>query len=173
MPCAWCATATSSSCRPGSVNDRACWEGLWRRRTDVNKAAGEVRGPDPSIYTPGGCGAGIQVDALASAAPAAVEQTPLRQVCHVAFVGGLLDGTLRRYPGLERKKDLEAFASKSLISLLVFGRDGGIRTRYPLHPMGLEAKSRGIQWDAMRLKTSLQINELRLIFGPGASSKIH
>jgi hypothetical protein len=44
---------------------------------------------------------------------------------------------LARKTTAERKKDLEAFASKSLISLLVFGRDGGIRTRYHLHPMEL------------------------------------
>ena len=37
--------------------------------------------------------------------------------------------------GPERKKDLEAFASKSLIYFDKNGRDGGIRTRDPLHPM--------------------------------------
>ena len=36
-------------------------------------------------------------------------------------------------PGL--KKDLEAEASKSLICLAFIGRNGGIRTRDPLHPM--------------------------------------
>ena len=33
------------------------------------------------------------------------------------------------------KNSLEAEASKLLIFLLVSGRDGGIRTRDPLHPM--------------------------------------
>ena len=52
-----------------------------------------------------------------------------------ASCGGPPGGPPEHSSRPERKKDLEAFASKSLISLLIFGRDGGIRTRDPLHPM--------------------------------------
>jgi hypothetical protein len=33
------------------------------------------------------------------------------------------------------KNGLAAFAANPLISFLIFGRDGGIRTHDPLHPM--------------------------------------
>ena len=52
-----------------------------------------------------------------------------------ACAGGPIGGPIERAGAPEMKKDLEALASKSLISLLINGRDGGIRTRDPLHPM--------------------------------------
>ena len=61
--------------------------------------------------------------------------------------------------GTEKKNGLAAFAANPLISFAFLGRNGGIRTRYPLHPMQPTAEPQLALQDAASLSKALNQSE--------------